>query len=166
MFDGRERVDRTELPFEEKRDEIVEFLGAPENAIMALATSQGDRVLVRMILVVGDGLDVFFFTWRGSRKCEQISANPRVALCKDRVQIEGVAKILGGLFDPANASIRELFEERFPQAIESWRDRPGMVLVRITPTSVVIAGKPDEEPKLEFVDLEQGRAYVEPWANR
>jgi len=159
-------VERKTLPFEEKRHEIVSFLESTENAIMALATSTADRVLVRMILVTCDGLDVYFFTWGGSRKCKQIRANPRVALCKDRVQIEGAAEILGGLFDPVNASIRGLFEERFPEAVETWRDRPGMVLVKITPTSVVIAGKPGEEPHLQFVDLENGLAYAEPWADR
>ncbi len=157
---------RTAAPFEEKRQEIVEFLGAPENAIMALATSAGDRVLARMILVAGDGLDVYFFTWGGSRKCKQIRANPRVALCKDLVQIEGVAEILGGLFEPEHASIRGLFEERFPQTVENWRNRPGMVLIRIRPTSVVIAGKPGEEPHLVVIDLERQSAHVEPWADR
>ncbi len=159
-------MERKTLPFEAKKQEIVDFLKSTENAIMALATSQGDRVLARMILVTCDGLDVYFFTWGGSRKCEQIRANPRVGLCRDRVQIEGTAKILGGLFDPANASARGLFEERFPEAVETWRDRPGMVLVKITPTSVVLAGEPGEEPHLQFVDLENGTAYAEPWADR
>jgi general stress protein 26 len=159
-------VERKPLSFEEKRQEIVGFLADTKNAIMALATSADGRVLARMVLVTCESLDVYFFTWGGSRKCEQIRANPRVALCRDRVQIEGVAEILGGLFDPENASIRGLFEERFPEAVERWRDRPGMVLVRITPTSVVLAGEPGEEPHLQFVDLENERATAEPWADR
>ena len=166
MTDLRDRTSRTELPFAQRREEIVAFLEAPENAIMALATSSEDRVLARMVLIAGDGLDVYFFTWGGSRKCAQIRANPRVALCKDRVQIEGVAEILGGLFDPSNASIRALFEERYPQSIDNWRNRPGMVLIGIRPTSIVIAGTPGEEPKLEFIDIEQEQAYAEPWADR
>ena len=109
---------------------------------------------------------VYFFTWRGSRKCSQILANPRVALCRDRVQIEGIAEILGGLFDPVNVPIRRLFDERFPETVERWRDRPGMVLARITPKSVVLAGEPGDQPHLQFIDLENGTAYAEPWANR
>jgi general stress protein 26 len=158
-------VEREPLSFEEKRQEIVDFLASKENAIMALATSADGRVLARMVLVTCEGLDVYFFTWGGSRKCEQIRANPRVALCKDRVQIEGAAEILGGLFDPENASIRGLFEERFPEAVERWRDRPAMVLVKIAPTSVVLGGTPDAEPHLQFVDLVHKRAYAEPWAD-
>lgn len=159
-------MEREPLSFEEKRQEIVDFLASTENAIMALATSADGRVLARMVLVTCEGLDVYFFTWGGSRKCEQIRVNPRVALCKDRAQIEGTAEILGGLFDPENASIRGLFEERFPETVERWRDRPEMVLVKITPTSVVLAGEPGEEPHLQFVDLVHKRAYAEPWADR
>ncbi len=164
--DVNEDSARTPLPFEEKKQEVVSFLESTENAIMALATSQGDRPLARMVLVTCDGLDVYFFTWGGSRKCEQIRANPRVALCKDRVQIEGTAQILGDLFAPSNATVRGLFEERFPETVERWRDRPGMVLVKITPTSVVLGGELGEEPHLQFVDLENGIAYAEPWADR
>ena len=89
-----------------------------------------------------------------------------MALCKDRVQIEGRAEILGGLFDPSNAGIRRQFEERFPETVERWRARPGMVLVRITPTSVVFAGEPGEEPNHVVVDLKEGIATIEPWADR
>lgn len=160
------KVKRRELDFDAKKREIVSFLASSDNAIVALATAASDRVLARMILVLCDGLDVYFFTWGGSRKCEQIRANPRVALCKDRTQIEGTAEILGGLFDPTNAPILRLFEERFPEAVDNWRDRPGMVLVKITPTSVVLAGAPGEEPHLQFVDLENEIAYAEPWADR
>jgi general stress protein 26 len=61
---------------------------------MVLATSHNDRVLARNVLVASDGLDLYFFTWKHSRKCMQIQKNPKVALCKDKVQIEGVAEIL------------------------------------------------------------------------
>ena len=137
-----------------------------DDAIMALATSAGDRALVRMILVAADGLDVYFFTWGGSRKCEQIRANPHVALCKERVQIEGTAEILGGLFDPATATVRRSFEERCTKTVERWRNRPGMVLVKVAPRSVVLGGDPDEEPRLRFVDPENGAAYAKPWGDR
>jgi len=40
-----------------------------------------------------------------------------------------------------------------------------MVLVKITPTSVVLGGKPGDEPHLQFVHLESGVAYAESWAD-
>jgi general stress protein 26 len=83
------------LNFKEKREEFIRFLDAKENRTMVLATSCNNRVMARNVLVASHGLDLYFFTWGHSRKCRQIRKNSRVALCKDRVQIEGVAEILG-----------------------------------------------------------------------
>jgi len=41
-----------------------------------------------------------------------------------------------------------------------------MVLVKITPTSVVLAGEPGEELNLVVVDLVNQTAWIEPWADR
>jgi len=54
---------RRDLDYEEKERELIHFLESKDNAIMALATSQGNRVLARMILVACSGLDIYFFTW-------------------------------------------------------------------------------------------------------
>ena len=80
---------KTDLDFEEKKQELIRFLDSKDTAVMALATSLNDRVLVRNVLVACSGLNIYFFTWGHSRKCMQIEGNPRVALCKDAVQIEG-----------------------------------------------------------------------------
>jgi general stress protein 26 len=162
MGEDRERWD---LDFGEKRHELVRFLESRDNAIMALATSQADRVMVRSILVGCRDLDIYFFTWGHSRKCEQIRANPRVALCRDSIQIEGTAEILGDLFDDRNRDGLELLQQKFPDAIDYWRDRPGMVLVKVSPTAAVIAGGSGEEPNLKFLDLERKVAYAERWAH-
>lgn len=66
---------------------------------MALATSTPDgRPSVRMVLLKGHGADGFrFYTNLGSRKGEEIAANPNVALLfhwkslRRQVRIEGVA---------------------------------------------------------------------------
>lgn len=161
---GEER-DRWDLNFGEMRDELVSFLESTEDAIMSLATSLGDRVLARTILVACSGLDAYFFTWKHSRKCGQIRENPKVALSRDRLAIEGTAEILGGLFDERNSACTDIIRNKFPEAIEKWKDRPGMVLVKITPREAVFAGGPDEEPHLKFIDLENGSAYGERWAH-
>jgi hypothetical protein len=81
------------------------------------------------------------------------------------MQIEGVAEILGGLFDEANREYTDLFRSKFPEAIEHWKDRPGMVLVRVTPTASVVGVSAGQEPQLEFLDLEGETAYTERWAH-
>ena len=160
---GREELDK-DLNFEEKKQEFAAFLESKENAIMVLATSHNDRVLARNVLISNQGLDLYFFTWGHSRKCAQIRANPRVALCRDGVQIEGSAEILGDLIAENTREYTDVMRKRFPEAIARWERRPGMVIVRVRPTCVVFAGSSDE-PSLEFLDLARETAHAERWAH-
>jgi general stress protein 26 len=154
---------RRALNFEEKKGQMVKFLQSPDNAVMVLGTSCDDRVLVRNVLTVSDGHDIYFFTWRHSRKGEQIERNHKVALCKDDVQIEGIAEILGGFDEEHTKRYTDLIRSKFPDAIERWERRPSMVIVRVKPTFAALGGS-DDPPELEFLDLVQGIAYAEPWA--
>jgi general stress protein 26 len=152
------------LDYQEKKEELIRFLAAPDNATMVLATSHNDRVLARNVLTASAGLDIYFFTWGHSRKCRQIRRNPRVALCKDKVQIEGVAQILGPLVSEETKVYTDVLRNKFPEAIAFWENRPGMVVVRIRPTFAVTGGSSDD-PCLEFLDLEEQTAYTERWAH-
>ena len=131
---------------------------------MALATARNGRVLVRNVNIASDGLDIIFFTWKHSRKCKQIEANPRVALCKDMIQIEGVAEIVGPLLSEETKADTDILRNKFPKAIAFWEGRPGMVVVRVSPTFAVMGGSIDD-PCLEFLDLENETAYTERWAH-
>jgi general stress protein 26 len=162
---SREEV-RRELDYKQKREEIIRFLESEDNAIMVLATSCNDRVLARNVLIANNGLDIYFFTWEHSRKCIQIQKNPRVALCKDNVQIEGVAAILGNLLDENSKEYTDIIRNRHPGAIENWEHQPGMVIARVRPTSIIIGVSVDDEPYLEFLDLENEIAYAERWGLR
>lgn len=155
---------RKELDFEEKKKELIRFLESKKNKTMVLATSYKERVLARNVLVVSDGLDLYFFTWGHSRKCMQIEKNPKVALCKDQVQIEGVAEILGNLLDESVKKYTDVMRGKFPEAIKSWERRPGMVILKVKPTLVVTGGSFDSEVYIDFLDLENEKAYSEKWA--
>jgi general stress protein 26 len=56
-------------------------------------------------LIASDSLNIYFITWRRSRKFQQIERNPNVCLCKDIVEVEGVAEILGKLNNAEGAEI-------------------------------------------------------------
>jgi general stress protein 26 len=155
---------REALNYEEKKEELVRFLASPDNATMVLATAHNDRVLARNVLTASNGLDIYFFTWGHSRKCGQIRGNPRVALCKDKVQIEGVAEILGPLFSEETKVHTDVLRDKFPEAIASWENSPGMVIVSVRPTLAIVGGSADP-PCLEFLDLENKTAYRERWAD-
>jgi general stress protein 26 len=158
------RVDKS-LDFRSECDAFRSFLADEKHATMVLATSANDRVLARTVLVAADGVDLYCFTWEQSRKCEQIRRNPRVALGVDTLQLEGRAELLGPLSDPETPGV-SVMHARFPESVERWQKRPGMIMLRIRPTLVVLGDPIDGEPGLHFIDFENRVAYGQFWANR
>lgn len=154
-----------ELDFREKKEELIRFLESKDSETMVLATSYNDRVLARNVLVASDGLDLYFFTWKHSRKCMQIQKNPKVALCKDKVQIEGVAEILGELLDGKTKKYTDIMRRKFPEAIEEWERRPGMIIVRVKPTFAVTGGSSNGDVYIDYLDLKNEKAYSKKWAH-
>jgi general stress protein 26 len=156
--------ERKNLNFGKKKRALIRFLDSRDNRHMALATSHGDKVQARMILVANKGLDIYFFTWKHSRKFKQIEKNPRVALCKDTIQIEGTAEILGSLSDKSIGKFTDIIRRKYPDAIERWEERPGMVLLRIKPTLAVTGASSNGDTYIEYLSLANQRAYSERWA--
>ncbi len=158
--------DREELNFDEEKQKLIEFLDSTENRHMALATSADNVVQTRMVLIASEGLDIYFFTWRHSRKCKQIEKNPRVALCRDVIQIEGTAEILGNLSDKKIEPFTDIMKRKYPDAIENWEQKPNMVLVRIRPSLAVTGGDSGNgDTYINYLDLTRHEAYSEKWAN-
>lgn len=151
--------DRMDLPFEPLRQELEEMLA--QGAHLVLATSAGDRVTARTMSYVNIGLDIYFQTGRGSTKCAQISANPRVALCLGNLQIEGEAEILGHPLAEANRAFRELYREKHPSSYERYSHREDEVVIRVRPILCTLWKYVDGRPGREFLDLEAGRAFSE-----
>ena len=60
-----------------------------------LATADRERVSARMMSLVQQSGRLYFQTDRTSRKYAQLCANPRIALCADNLQIEGICRELG-----------------------------------------------------------------------
>lgn len=163
-MDNKKEKTKWELDYVKKKEELIKFLELKDNSIMVLATSHNNKVLARNVLIANNELEIYFFTWGHSRKAVQIQMNPRVALCKDRVQIEGIAEILGNLTNDNNRKYTDILRKKFPESIALWENFPGMIIVRISPTFIVLGGDVGEEPYLEFLDLEKETAYAERWA--
>jgi general stress protein 26 len=158
-------AERKDLNFEGQKKKLVQFLDSEDNRHMALATSDGNRVQARIVLIASEGLDIYFFTWKHSRKFKQIERNPRVALCKDTVEIEGTAEKIGGLSDKKVAKFTDIMRRKFPDAIEKWEKKPGMKLLRIKPSFAVTGASSNGDTQIDYLDLENQRAYSEKWAN-
>lgn len=150
----------TQPDFCRAKQAIIEFLDAKHTTV--LATSLNDRVTARTVSFASDGLDILFLSWGHHTKCAQIRGNPRVALCRDNVQIEGRAEILGNPLDKANSTYAAVYREKLPRDFAGFAHQPGMVLVRVVPTAVVTFVKGGDGLHLEHLDLESETAYLEP----
>ena len=154
------------LDYKKSKNKLLSFLEKKENSVMVLATSSNNIVIARSILVCNIDLDIYFFTWKHSRKCTQLSNNNRVSLCKDTVEIEGTARILGPMKSVKNKRILELFKQKNPSGIKRWEDKPNMIIVKIKPTFASIDGYFIENDSfIEYIDLIKQKAYREKWAN-
>ena len=148
---GKEEC-RCELDYESTRNQVVEFL-ASKRAIV-LATSLDGRVTARTVSMVSEGLDVYFMSWGHHTKCVQIRGNPRVALCRDNVQIEGLAEILGSPLDEGNKRYAETLRHRYPDDYQMFAREPGMILVKVVPYTITVFGKQGDEFYLDCLNLE------------
>lgn len=140
-----------ELDYERERDRVLEFLGSKRAII--LATSLEGRVTARTVSFANDGLEIFFMSWGHHTKCVQIGGNPRVALCRDNVQIEGVAEILGSPLDERNKRYADILREKYPDDHALFAREPGMVIVRVLPTSITVFVRSDDQLCLKCLDL-------------
>lgn len=133
------------------KDRVTQFLESKH--VVVVATSLDDRVTARTVTFAMDGLDILFMSWGHHTKCVQIRGNPRVAVCRDNVQIEGVAEILGSPLDEKNQRYAEIYREKLPRDFEAFARVPGMVLVKVHPTQVVTFF-PRRQSKYGYVYLE------------
>ena len=131
-------------------EEKLKFLR--ENRHIVLATSYNDSVTARTIDYACSGFEILFLSWDHHVKITQIKGNPRVALCRDNIQIEGLAQILGNPFDEKNRRYNELYKEKLPILFEKFAGLPGMVFVKVTPGlfKTFFGGK---DRRIEYLDI-------------
>lgn len=146
-----------ELNFSEFKREIFELLG--DKKIMVLATSSENRVTARNMSCVIINEKIYFQTDKTFLKCEQMLANPNVALCTDNIQIEGVAKIRKHPFDEENKEFVKSFEKNYKGSYDSYSHRGSEVVVEIDPTFITLWKYKDEQPFRDFLDINKKKAY-------
>jgi general stress protein 26 len=146
------------LDYESVRQEKIKFLS--EHMLAALATSADDRVTARTVDYASKGLDIYFLSWEHHTNCAQIKANPRVALCIDNLQIEGRAKILGSPLDAKNSKAADIYRSKLPTMFNDFASRPGMVILKVIPDSIVSFVRSGSRRYWEYLDQTNKTAYV------
>jgi general stress protein 26 len=148
------------------KEKLYSFLSSPENSVMILATSADDIVMARPVLVINYESDIYFFTWKHSRKYIQIKKNNNVSICKDKVEIEGKAEILGLMTDEKNLEIMNIMRKKQPESIEKWENKPNMVIIKVKPQFACVDGYfLNDNAYIEYIDFNKQTAHKEKWGN-
>ena len=152
------------IDFKKTKEKLISFVENKDNSVMVLATSDGNVISARSVLIINDDLDIYFFTWKHSRKCVQIAQNNKVSICKEKVEIEGIAEILGLMTSGKNNTILELIRRKYPGAADRWEDKPNMVIVKVKPFFACVDGYYiNDDAYLEYIDFRKDRAYRVKW---
>jgi len=161
-----EQAVKEKLDFDKSRDKLISFLDNRDNPVMVLGTSAKNRVITRAVLITNNELDLYFFTWRYSRKIRQIEINKNISLCKDKVEIEGEARILGLMTAKENKSILNIIRKKYPDSVKEWESKPNMIIVHVKPKFACIDGYFENSTSyLEYIDLEKKESYRLKWAD-
>lgn len=145
--------------YEERLAQVGEFL-ASKRAIV-LATCEGDHVTARTVSFASSGVDVCFMSFVANTKCEQIRANSNVALCRDNVQIEGTAQVLGPVVAEGNAELANLLRAKYPNDYAGYAAHPEMILIRVVPSRIGVYRKEGDEHLVDRLDVESASLTVE-----
>jgi general stress protein 26 len=140
--------------------DVQQFLESKRAVV--LATCADERVTARTVSLVTDGLEMYFMSWEHNLKCVQIRTNSRVALCRDNVQIEGKAEILGSPLDEKNRRAADLLRSKYPEDYAVYSGQPGMTVVKVVPQLIRLFRKEGDRFLLEQLDVARQTAAVGP----
>jgi general stress protein 26 len=150
----------TNLDYEELKQEIIKKF--KKSSVGVLATAESDLVTARQMMLISDGLTIYFMTPTFTRKYKQILANPNVAIVTGNIQIEGVASIKGHTSNNENTWLLKALEKLAPEVYKGYRDElmnPEMPwqVIEIAPKRVALfSGLPDRH--LDVLDITEKTA--------
>ncbi len=141
--------------FEEKAAALFRDLG--ESRIMVLATSADDAATARSMSVIIYSGRFYFQTDIAMTKAEQIAVNPRVALCFQNYQVEGMCRATGHPMDDHNRFFLELFKKHYEGSYKRYSHMPGERVFEVIPDKVTVWNYENGEPCRDYYDFAERR---------
>ena len=108
----------TKLSYDELKEEFSQQLQKAQHGV--LATSDGDYVTAREMMLLSDGEKIWCFTGNNTRKYKQMEMNKNVALSINNLQIEGTVALKGHPLDEENSGFIRMFKGRHPEVYKFW----------------------------------------------
>ncbi|MBE6930179.1 MAG: pyridoxamine 5'-phosphate oxidase family protein [Ruminococcaceae bacterium] len=123
--------------------------------IMALASSVKDHVMVRNVSCLFYDGKIWFKTDKNFRKTQQLYENPRVALCWNGVQVEGLARNTGLVVDEPGRRFEKLYREHLWGSYNKYSHEDTEILIEVTPTFVEVWDTSEDNYAYQiFIDFE------------
>lgn len=139
-------------------NEAVEYMFkklAPSK-IMALASSVQDHVMVRNVSCLIYDHAIYFKTDKNFRKTKQLYENPRVALCFNGIQVEGMAHIKGLVVDEPGRKFEKLYQKYLWGNYNAYSHEDTEILVEVKPTFVELWDTDEKNKAYQiFIDFEK-----------
>lgn len=127
--------------------------------IMALASCEDDYPMVRNISAIMYDGKIWFKTDRNFRKTQQLIANPRVALCWNGVQVEGLGEICGLVVEEPGRVFEKKYREYLWQSYNRYSHEDTEILVCVEPRFVEIWDEDEDRNAFQiFLDFNQETA--------
>lgn len=146
-----------ELQYDSLENEIFEALG--ESKLIVLATSYKDKVTARSMSCLIYNKRIYFQTSTAFEKYEQLSRNPKVALCVNNIAIEGIAHIKKHPFAETEFAVR--YKEKHSSSYDAYSHMRTAVVIEVEPTFVTLWKYENGQPFRDFLDCIKKCAYRE-----
>ncbi|WP_084281296.1 inorganic diphosphatase [Alkaliphilus transvaalensis] len=145
------------LDFNHEKKSLLELL--ERDGKMVLATSLNNQVTARTMSCIILGEKIYFQTDKVFEKYHQIINNPRVALCINNIQIEGVAEAKGHPLDEENKDFSEKFKKLEYRAFEKYSHMENEVLIEVELKLVTIWRYEKGRAFRDYIDFKNKIAY-------
>ena len=129
--------------------------------IMALASCVDNYPMVRNVSCVFYNDKIYFKTDKNFRKTQQLYKNPRVAMCFNGVQVEGIAENKGLVVEEEGRVIEQKYKEFLWQSYNAYSHVDTEILIEVTPKFVEIWDEDENRNAFQiFMDFDTKEVIV------
>ena len=129
--------------------------------IMALASCVDNYPMVRNVSCVFYNDKIYFKTDKNFRKTQQLYKNPRVAMCFNGVQVEGIAENKGLVVEEEGRVFEQKYKEFLWQSYNAYSNVDTEILIEVTPKFVEIWDEDENRNAFQiFIDFDTKEVTV------
>lgn len=129
--------------------------------IMALASCVDNYPMVRNVSCVFYNDKIYFKTDKNFRKTQQLYKNPRVAMCFNGVQVEGIVENKGLVVEEEGRVFEQKYKEFLWQSYNAYSHVDTEILIEVTPKFVEIWDEDENRNAFQiFMDFDTKEVTV------